>query len=1041
MSKKYIFSNIMRLCFLCMLIVLSSGMMAQGNMNNKLKQQFKLTITDEKGIPLPDTQLIIGEGEKYLSTDKKGNVVFEAETSDMLKFSLPGYGDVITIAQKMIGESTLKLTNQKLFTGSRDLIQMPFVDLKKRNITSGTVVISGKELEKYTGTDIRNAFSGLASGLVITELNGSPGVNVIENYNGNTEKVSVKLRGRSPMYLVDGVPTNMTEMPLDPSEIESVTIIKDIVAKAMYGAVGADGVILIKTYHGKLNERTVKVNVEKGTSIVDRMPTWTNGGEYAQLNNLARANSNLRDNKNLPLLYPQAAIDKYSVNDGYNLSYPSNDFRSLMFKNTMDYNRVNVSASGGNESVRYFSYLGLSNEGDMFKIGNKSDYNRIVSRSNLDIKINEVLKVRLGIYGAMGIRNTPIFNSGREYLALDSALLIANKTPPIAFPVYANNSPSLDKPWYAVTSLYGENPIGALTGKGYYTESARTGSTNLAFDYDMSHIIKGLSSVTFLGFNIQNQVRLGKSTNYAAYTVTPALTVLGKDTALLTKVHDGVDQSSLSKLDNYYFQTFVVNQTFKHTVDIGKANLVNTVTYSMTRATRADYTDDQRQQSLIWSGILNYDNKYSLQGVVNYAGTYSFAAENRYNAFPSLGASWVISEEDFMKSIGFIDYLKLRAEAGILGYDNFQAPFYYRDNYSTATSGAFGPSTSGWLGSATETSIARTTLKRTGNPDLGWEKRKEFNVGLDASMFSKKLNMEVSYYNQLREGIISLVSNTIPSLLGLGSTTPKLNFENIRYSGIEASIRYNNNIGDFNYSIGCNASTQDAIYEKVDEPNYRNSYQSLNGKSIYNYYGLTYIGKYQTDAEALVVPSLYDNVLHKGDLKYKDMNGDGVIDDNDRSVIGNTAPRLNYSLNLVLRYKGFELSVLGTGIASVDLPLTSSYFWNGWGDSNYSSFVRNNLTSGSYPGLTYTKVENNFKPSNYWLVDGSYFKIQDVQLAYHFPGKLLQKVGVRELCLFVNGTNLYTFTKVKDVDPEAINSGVTTYPLFMNITGGIKLTF
>lgn len=1050
MSKINIFNNIKLLCILLLLIGISNGLIAQDNKEKKLKQLFKITVTDENGAVLPNTQVVVGEGEEYLKTDKQGNVSFRASVDDYLKFSYAGYKEEVILANKIFGQTSIRLSKVQLYTETSDNIPMPFVDLVKRNITSSTVVIKGTELEKYTGTDIRNAFAGLASGLEIRELNGSPGVNVIEKYNGNPEKVSVQIRGRAPIYIVDGVPTNMTEMPLDPSEIETVTIIKDIVAKAMYGPVGADGVILIKTYHGKLNERTIKVNVEKGVNNVDRMPTWANGSDYAQLNNLAKSNTNLRDGKNLPLLYPQAAIDKYSVNDGYNMYYPSNNFRSMMFKNSMDYNRVNVSASGGNEGIRYFSYLGLSNEGDIFKIGSTSDYNRIVSRSNLDVKINDQLKIKLGIYGAMGIRRSPLFDNGAEYLALNSALPNANTIPPIAFPVYANNSPDLEKPWYAVTSTYGNNPIGDLTGKGFYTEAARNGSTNLTFDFDMSHLVKGLSSETYVGFNILNQVRKGKSENYTAYTVTPGKTSAGLDTVSLTKVHDGVDQSSLSKLYDYYFQTFVVNQTFKHTANIGKAQLLNTLTYDMTRSTRDGYTDDQRQQSFIWSGLLNYDNKYSLQAVVNYAGTYSFVPENRYQAFPSVGASWVISEEDFMKSLSFVDYLKLRAETGVLGYDNFQAPFYYRDNYTTATSGGFGPSTAvPWLTStktpvipvSPETNVARTTLNRFGNPDLTWEKRREFNVGLDASMFSKKLKFEVSYYNQLRDDIISQVSNSLPSLIGLGGATPKLNFEKIRFTGIEAAISYNNHIGDFEYTLGCNASTQNAVYEKIDEPNYRNKYQSLQGQSIYSIFGLTYTGKYQSDAEALETPSLYDNVLHTGDLKYKDLNNDKVIDDNDRSVIGNYAPRLLYSLNLMLKYKGVELSMLGTGRAFFDLPLTNSYFWNGWGDGNYSSFVRNNLTTGAYPTLTYNKVENNFKVSDFWLVDGSFFKIQDVRLAYTVPENIFKSLGVRSLCVFINGTNLYTISKVKDVDPESIDSGVNTYPLFSNITGGIKLTF
>lgn len=1021
--------------YLLFMLIFTTSLVAQQKNENINKQSYKVTVTDESGKSLPFAQVVIGEGENHLNADNQGKVVIEASKSDFLKFSVAGYQEKIVVAANIAGNSTISLKKMLSFGSDQDIISLPYVDQYKRNLTGSTVTINGKELEKYTGSDLRNALTGLAAGLEVRELNGSPGLNVVERYNGNPKKVDIQLRGRTPIFLVDGIPTDITEMPLDPNEVESVTIIKDLVAKAMYGPVGADGIILVKTYRGKVNERIIRVNAEKGVSFVDRMPSWSNGADYARLNNLARTNSGLTPK------YTDAAIAKYQTNDGYDMYYPSNNFSNMMFKNNMAYNRMNLSTSGGNEGLRYYSYLGFTNEGDLFKIGSLSDYNRIVSRSNLDIKVNNQLSVKFGVYGALTIRQSPVYVDGTEYLSFNNAITDASTIPPIAFPIYANNSSTLEKPWYAVTSVYGKNPIGDLTGKGFSSEMARIGSTNIAFDYDMKHIVKGLTSETYFGFNILNQVRKGKALNYTAYIATPTVTKGGLDSLMLTKVHDGVDQASLSKQTDYYFQTFVFTQTFKHEAKIGKANLLNTLTYNMSRATRDGYTDDQRQQGLIWSGMLNYDNKYILQAVVNCAGTYSFIKENRYATFPSIGAGWVLSEEKFMKHVDFINYLKLRAEIGILGYDNFQAPFYYRDNYTTTISGGFGPSTSSWLGSATDSNAPRTSLARTGNPDLNWEKRKELNAGIDAAMFSNKLSIELTYYNQLRDGIISQVTNSIPSVIGLGATTPKQNFEQIRYTGLELALKYSDKIGALSYSIGGNFSTIDGIYEKVDEPNYRNSYQSLKGKSIYSYVGLTYLGKLNSDAEALQVPSLYDAVLHTGDLKYKDMNNDGVIDDNDRSVIGNTNPRLNYALNLNLKYKGVELSVIGTGRAFYDLPLTNSYFWNGWGDGNYSAFVRDNLTTGAYPRLTYNKVQNNFQNSNFWLTDGGYFKIQDVQLAYNFPEKLTKGLGIRNINIFANCTNLYTITKVKYVDPESINSGVTTYPLMMNLTGGIKLTF
>jgi len=1032
------YCKVMKTSYIFLLIVCLSvfpNMMAQKKSDKKeLLVNVQLTVKDDAGSPLPSAMIVVGEGEKYYNTNKDGQVSFEAPDNEIIKIASKGYEDVYVTTSKVAAEKIIQLKKQLIHATDDDLMPYPFITLKKRNISGSSVLIKGEELEKYQGTDIRNAFTGLAVGLDVREMSGEPGMNVYERYGGN-EKVNLDIRGRQPLYIIDGMQAYITEMHLDPSEIESATIIKDVVGKAMYGATAADGIILITTVQGKKNEKRINVNFEKGVSIVDRMPRWANGSEYARLNNMARINSGL------PVLFSDDAISQYGVNDGYNMYYPNNDYRSMMFNNTMSYHRANVSSSGGNENVRYFSYLGYSGEGDLFKIGNTSNYNRLLSRSNINIKINDFMKVHFGIYGAISLRNSPNYANGTEYLQFESALSDANRTPPVEFPIYANNSSELEKPWYAVSNNYGTNPIGALSGRGFYFETGRTGSSNLKFDLDMSHLIPGLSSESYVGFSLFNQVRLGKVEDYSAYIVTPGKTSADEDTITLTKVHDGKDEADLSKLSDFYFQRFLVSQTFKHNARIGKVGLQNSLTYLASKLSRDGAEESQRQQNFIWSAIAEIDNKYFLQVVVNYAGTYSFLPENRYRAFPSLGASWVISEEDFMSGNSVIDYLKLRAEAGILGYDNYQSPYYYRDDHNTSTSGiSFGPYSAGtWFGTTTENAVPKTTQSRTGNPSLSWEVRKELNVGFDGSFLKNKLEVELTYYNFLRNGIISQVQNVIPALVGLTSF-PKLNYNDIRYYGVEAGLYYTDKIGDFSYRIGGNASWQKTRYEKIDEPNYRFDYQSRLGQPIDTYYGLKYLGVFQTKEETLETPQLFDNELFPGDLKYTDMNKDGVIDDNDKTALGNTTPRLLYAINFNLKYKSFELSMIGTGRAFYHIALTNSYYWNGWGDGNYSDFVKNNV-GGAYPRLTYNKVNNNFIGSDFWLTRGDFFKIQHIEFNYTLPKGLIGKLGLREARIFIKGANLHTFSKIKDVDPESINSGVSSYPLFMNLTSGFKLTF
>jgi hypothetical protein len=360
----------------------------------------------------------------------------------------------------------------------------------------------------------------------------------------------------------------------------------------------------------------------------------------------------------------------------------------------------------------------------------------------------------------------------------------------------------------------------------------------------------------------------------------------------------------------------------------------------------------------------------------------------------------------------------------------------------TQTTGtAFGAYTSNrWFGTNRQTTVYRAYPSRTENPDLTWEKRKEYNIGIDALILNNRLSLEFNYYNVLRDGQISQVVYEAPLVAGISGAMPYMNYNSTRYYGFEGGLQFTGNAGNIAYSVGGNATIQNSKLEKYDEPGYLNDYQLHTGKPADTYWGLTYLGKFANIAETSEVPQLYDAELMPGDLKYKDMNGDGFVDDNDMSAIGHTSPRLYYALNALIGIKNLEITVVGTGCAFFDLPLTNRYFWNGWGDNNYSNFVRDNV-GAAYPRLTYYQVKNNFLASDFWLTKGDFFKIQNVELAYKIPLEKLKFIGSRGMRIYVRGSNLLTVSRVKDVDPESINSGVEIYPLFRTFSGGVKLTF
>ncbi len=1027
---------------------------AQDQREKRVRQLIDVTlnVVDENGTPVPKANVVVGEGIIHTETDQNGSVSFKGYPIDVVTVSAPSYEINVSIVSDILQNNTVTLMKAKIQMTLNDDVALPFSTLKRRYITGPERVVNSDNFIRYPTTDIRNTFTGLASGWDVRELDGSPGVSSQEGlaqYSGlsNSFGSTDKFVG-TPLVMIDGLITELQESPLDPQDIESATLLKGVLATAMYGPAGTGGILKIKTKHGIKNERLLNFDVEAGVSVVDRMPGVANGLEYATLNNEARTNSGLATK------YSQAAISAYGNNDPNSLRYPSVDFMDMALKNTKSFKRVNLSSTGGNDMVQYYSTISYNGGGDIYKIGSIADYTSINTRQNVNVKINDQIDVQFGFYGNLTFRRSPNYGYDDQFtsenassnpvlslIEFPTVLSDLRNTPPVAFPVYAYIDPEANVPWYGVGSDYTQNPIGGLVSQGYYTDNSRTGTSNVTLNYDAGNIIKGLKSSTYFGFNVHDMVRVGKANDYIAYTAGIS-SATGNDTIIKSGSHGLVTQSDNVKLMDYYFQRYAFNENISYDRTFGDNTIQSTLTYNRVKAFFNGIEEPQRSDNLVWSAMYSLKDKYSIQAVANYAGTSSFAKDNRYKLFPAVGVSWVISDESFMSGGKVFDFLKLRAQYGVVGNETYLPPFYYVDRFSQNSSGsAFGPYSSlQWFGSTTEASVYRNAPQRVGNPDLTWEPRKELTAGFDALLMDQRLSIDMTYWNILNDGTIIQISNTLPYTAGLQGARPWYNFTKTRYNMVTADIRYSDRKGDFSYTVGVNATTRVGTREKYDEPNYRFDYQKRTGKVSDAIFGLTYLGKFGTDAETNVIPQLYDEVLKAGDLKYMDMNDDGFVDDNDQSMIGHSSPRLYYAVNIDLKYKNFELYALGAGRAFYDIALTNSYFWSGWGDNNYSDFVKNNV-GGAYPRLTYYKVNNNFVTSDFWLTSGSYFKIQNVELSYTFPAQRLQFMAGRAIKIYARGANLLTFSKVKDVDPESIDSGITVYPLFRTFSGGVKFNF
>ncbi len=1053
------------IAFLLVLLVIgiSWPVAAQDQEKKKARQllNVNLTITDESGTPIPGASVVVGEGITHTATGADGKVSFMGYPEDMVTITSFRFEKKASPLIELVNNPNIQLIHSKTYMTTDDEVPLPFTTRKRRNITGPETKISGAWFSRYPSTDLRNSLTGITSMYDVRENDGSPGLSPLEGlqlYQGlsNSYGTFDKFSGM-PYVMIDDMPAELQELVIDPSEIESATFMKGILATIMYGPSATGGVLYLKTKQGAKNERMLHVDIENGVSIIDRMPKWVSGSTYATLLNEARSANGL------PPVYDDAAIAGYSNNDSYDLMYPSTDFAGKVFDNTMEFRRVNVSSGGGNDAVQYHSYLGYAGEGDILAIGAKADYNRITARQSVNVKINNELNASFSFYGGLSFRRSPNYEYDPDYTnesastnpaltltELPSILEDIRAIPSVAYPVWAyyDTTTKPATPWYGTSSVYPDNIIGNVVDQGYYTDRGRTGASNLTLSYDFSKLVPGLKSSTYFGFNIHNTVRVGKANDYLAYSasVTPTDTVYTKLSG-----HSLSKMSQMDKLMDYYFQRYMFYERFSYDKSFGENNLQAAATYHQVLSYINGLEEPQRQRSLLGSFMYNIKDTYSIQAVANYSGTSSFARDYRNILNWAVGGSWVISDNAESEILNFV---KLRAQAGVSGNETFFPNLYDVDRWtstsstSTTTPFGFGPysSTTRWFGTNREDNVNRIYLSRTGNPVLSWEKRKEINAGFDAILFNR-LTLDVTYYNWLVDGVISQTQYNLPLLAGYAGSRPFRNYNQTRYNALGVDLAYTQRFGQMLVTIGGNATMQKGTRVRYDEPQVRNAYQERTGKPSDAIFGLRYLGKFGSDQEAQGGDGsplqMYDDILHEGDLKYADMNGDGTVDDLDQTVIGNNSPRLFYGLNVNLKYRNFDLFILGSGRAFYDIIKNNPYYWNGWSDNNenFSNFV----LDPKYPRLTYYKVNNNFVTSEYWLEKGDFFKIQNAELAYTIHSSALKFIGGRSIRIYVRGANLFTLSKIKDLDPETIYSGyaagVTTYPLFRTFSGGIKLNF
>lgn len=982
---------------------------------SKQYSEIKAKVVDKEGNPIQSVRITVDEGIFESSTDKQGKFSLKVTDNSTLVFDVPGF-EPQYLGVSVIKQNPVVVMEKSIpYGGVKDEVELPFRKTIAREIVGATSTIDEDAISGSNQMNVLNILSGKAPGLNVSQVPTEPGRSAtVLNIRG----LSRSATDNAPLIIIDGIERPLED--LTPEEIESITVLKDATSKILYGPKAVNGVLLVKTKRGIKYKRDRQFNIEFGAQTPVRMPEYLNSADYATMYNQARINDGLSP------YYTQTDIDGYRMGTNPVL-YPDVDFHKLCLNDHMSYRKAIAQFRGGNESAQYYVNATYAGYGGYEAVGKNNTSNKFNLRVNLDYKVNDWLKAFVDIAGQMEFYTT-------NYMSADKLFSRLSSHRPNAYPI------KFSDPGNPGTEIYGamENANLSSSRENIYAEMAlggskentvRKGQTNIGFDLSLDRYVKGLSAKAYVTFDVYNYLVVGKNENFSSYRpIFNENSLIGKE--LLTVEKKVSDKSRIADqmYRNYgYFGQLSYDRTFqaKHQL---KSDLV---IFQSRRENLGSSQDDVNRTFALRTNYV-YNKKWIAELDMAVMGSSRFTKGNRYGYFPTVGVAWIASEEKFLKDKEWLDFLKIKASTGLLGTDNYFDFFLFESRWNTSQSTHFGPKL--------EEDVNTSTLVHVGNPDLTWEKSFEINIGAEAS-FLNCLTADFNYFNNYRYDI--LTPTTSFSSINGGELMYR-NYGSVRNQGVELALEYSGNIGKLHYSIGGNTIWSKAVYEKTDDMEGLSSNRKKEGKPVDTRFGLIAEGLFKSGDEIAAHPVQDFGPVQIGDVKYANINNDHHINENDMLPIGNEYPRFQFGLNINLAYKGFELSLSGSGMAQYDIYLNNSYYWMRE-DQKYSTFVKNYFNpstgEGKFPRLTTQQNQNNYRSSSLWMRSGNFFKLRDAMLSYSLPQNITNKMTLKQVKLFVRGSNLFTISSIKDLDPEYIDAGVTGYPFFRSFTGGINVVF
>ncbi|HVV04975.1 MAG TPA: SusC/RagA family TonB-linked outer membrane protein [Puia sp.] len=900
---------------------------------------------------------------------------------------------------------------------------------KSWRYTGAAYTLPGKELTRMFTGNLLNTLQGRIPGLTVATGSGEPGYDNPGLYvRGQT---SWNIDGSQVVVLLDGFQVDISALSaFSPFEIESITLLKDATGTAMYGLQGGAGVLSVRTKHGKdMARNEIVLNTRFGIQSPVQLPKVMNAYDYTRLYDQALTNDGL------PQKYPDPTLYK-AVNDPF---HPNVDWYDKMLKNTSIIQDYNLSFRGGNQVAKYFVLMDYENYNGLYKnakaiskdFGTNATYNKINLRANAEISVNKNLLLTANVSGVVEDRNTP---SGFTASQLFDRLLTL---PAAAFPVKNPNGT------WGNSSVYNFNPVELLQQNGIYSGHTRTLQTDFTIRQKLDMLTPGLDLTAGVSFN--NQYTGFYQTLYSvrSFEITKdnndmPVTDAGGNVVYKTIGND-VPQSSVDGGTQHWNRN-----TLQFGVDYNRSFGKSTVS-GVVLARRQGYSKlgqfyAVRTQGLSGSFTYDYAKKYILDVSGAYMGSADFMPGKRYGFFPAAGLGWVISNEDFCKNSAAFTFLKLRTSYGSAGNISEN----YRFLYQAMATGA-----SGWILGSSNASQSGMAITQYANPNATWELKTTFNVGVDMQLWNH-LSVTLDAFSEKRTGVYEVPSAEAPAFAGFN--LPYINSGEVHNKGVEAVIGYDNKTGDLEYHVGASfAYARNKIIKRSETAQpFDRLYQK--GFPIGQERGLVFDGFYQAadfnpdgSLKSGVAASSYANVS-PGDLKFKDLDGNGVINAYDKQPIGyNAIPEITAGLDLGVKYRGFDLTAFLQGVMHRTVNLLSvayNYTHPFVNNNNITQFSANSWTTATAatattPRLSTLSNPNNDQASDFWLRNGHYLKLRSIELGYTLPGKgVLKRLnGVR---VFVNGTNLFTFNKIDGLEPENLSMG---YPLTKVVNFGFNMKF